>query len=87
MAEETQDSPQSQQVNSSKPYLPVWGPWQTIGLGLVIFAINSAAQAGVFLSFRFSTGLSPSPFSLGSYLALHFQPSKCCFLVDNSIVG
>jgi len=51
MAEQTQNNPQSQQVNSRKPYLPVWGPGQTAGLGLAIFAINAAAQAGVFLGF------------------------------------
>ena len=51
MAEQTQNDPQSQQINSSKPYLRVWGPWQTTGLGLAIFAINAAAQAGVFLGF------------------------------------
>jgi membrane protease YdiL (CAAX protease family) len=51
MTEQTQNDPQSQQVNSSKPYLSVWGPWQTAGLGLAIFAINAAAQAGVFLGF------------------------------------
>jgi hypothetical protein len=51
MVEQTQNDPQSQQVNSSKPYLSVWGPWQTAGLGLAIFAINAAAQAGVFLGF------------------------------------
>jgi len=51
MAEQIQNDPQSQQTNSSKPYLRVWGPWQTTGLGLAIFAINAAAQAGVFLGF------------------------------------
>jgi membrane protease YdiL (CAAX protease family) len=40
-----------QQADDGKPYLPVWGPWQTTGLGLAIFAINAAAQAGVFLVF------------------------------------
>ncbi|MFC2045069.1 lysostaphin resistance A-like protein [Chloroflexota bacterium] len=51
MAEQTQNDPQSQPINSSKPYLRVWGPWQTAGLGLAIFAINAAAQVGVFLGF------------------------------------
>ena len=40
-----------QRADNGKPYLPVWGPWQTIGLGLAIFTINAAAQAGVFLGF------------------------------------
>jgi len=49
MAEQTQNN--AQHVNSSRPYLPVWGPWQTVGLGLAILAINAAAQAGVFFGF------------------------------------
>ncbi len=40
-----------QQADNGKPYLSVWGPWQTTGLGIAIFAINAAAQAGVFLGF------------------------------------
>ena len=40
-----------QQADNGKQYLPVWGLWQTTGLGLAIFAINAAAQAGVFLGF------------------------------------
>lgn len=38
-------------ADNGKPYLPVWGPWQTTGLGLAILAINAATQGGVFLGF------------------------------------
>ena len=46
-----QNQSATQQADNGKPHLPVWGPWQTTGLGLAIFAINAAAQAGVFLGF------------------------------------
>jgi membrane protease YdiL (CAAX protease family) len=46
IAEQTQNN--APQVSSSRPCLPVWGPWQTFGLGLAVLAINAAAQAGVF---------------------------------------
>lgn len=53
MNEEIQNNTQLQQVDSSKPLLRVWGPWQTLGLGLAIIAINGAAQVGVFFGFVF----------------------------------
>ncbi|MFC2024551.1 lysostaphin resistance A-like protein [Chloroflexota bacterium] len=39
-----------QQADTDKQYLPVWGPWQTTGLGFAIFLINTAAQAGVLIA-------------------------------------
>jgi membrane protease YdiL (CAAX protease family) len=51
MTEQVQDGLEAQPVDTGKPYLPVWGPWQTVGLGLAIFSIYAAAQAGVFLGF------------------------------------
>ena len=49
MAEQNQSAiPQS---GNGKPYLPVWGPWQTVWLGLAILAISTAAQSGAFISF------------------------------------
>ena len=48
MTEQNQSS--IQQADNVKQYLPVWGPWQTIGLGLAIFMINTAAQTGVLIT-------------------------------------
>jgi len=39
-----------QQADTGKQYLPVWGPWQTTGLGFAIFLINTAVQAGVLIA-------------------------------------
>jgi membrane protease YdiL (CAAX protease family) len=51
-----------QQADNGKPYPSVWGPWQTTGLGLAIFAINAATQAGVFLGFLAKEyAVNPSP--------------------------
>jgi membrane protease YdiL (CAAX protease family) len=61
-----------QQADNGKPYLAVWGPWQTTGLGLAIFAINAAAQAGVFLSFvakEYASNPSPDILKLITGLA------------------
>ena len=61
-----------QPADDSKQYLPVWGPWQTTGLGLAIFAINAAAQAGVFLGFlakRYASNPSPDILQLITGLA------------------
>ena len=48
MTEQTQSAPQP--ADNGKKYLPVWGPWQTAGLGLAIFMINAAAQTGVLIA-------------------------------------
>ena len=72
MAEQTKNNSPSPQINSSQPYLPVWGPWQTTGLGFAIFAINAAAQAGVFfvyLAKEYVSNPSPGIFELITGLA------------------
>ncbi len=47
----TEQAPENlPQKDDGKPYLPVWGPWQTTWLGLAIFSINGAAQAGVLIA-------------------------------------
>ena len=38
------------QADNGKRYPPVWGPWQTTGLGFTILLINTAAQAGVLIA-------------------------------------
>ena len=50
ITEEIQSVSSPPPAESSKPYLPVWGPWPTTGLGLAIFAINTLAQAGVLIT-------------------------------------
>jgi len=39
-----------EQADTDKKCLPVWGPWQTTGLGFAIIMINTAAQAGVLIT-------------------------------------
>ena len=51
MAEQFPDDAPLQQIDSGKPLLPVWGPWQTLGLGFAIMAINAAAQIAVLVAF------------------------------------
>jgi uncharacterized protein len=48
MTEQTLENQQPK--DNGKPYLPVWGPWQTTWLGLAIFGINAGAQAGVLIA-------------------------------------
>jgi membrane protease YdiL (CAAX protease family) len=67
-----QNQSATQQADNGKPHLPVWGPWQTTGLGLAIFAINAAAQAGVFLGFvakEYASNPGPSILQLITGLA------------------
>jgi len=45
-----QSMPTPPPAESGKPYLPVWGPWQTTGLGLAILLIDTIAQAWVLLT-------------------------------------
>ena len=40
----------NKQEGNDKRYLSVWGPWQTTGLGIVIFLISGVAQAGVLIA-------------------------------------
>jgi len=48
-----QDRIDMQRVDTDRKSLPVWGPWQTTGLGFAIFIINLFTQTGVFLVLAF----------------------------------
>lgn len=51
-----------QQGDTDRKDLPVWGPWQTTGLGFAIFIINIFTQTGVFIALAFREyALNPVP--------------------------
>ena len=45
-----QNQSRIQQADTDKQCFPVWGPWQTTGLGFAIFLINTATQAVVLIA-------------------------------------
>jgi membrane protease YdiL (CAAX protease family) len=51
MDEQIQNALQQPEIDGTKQNSPVWGPWQTTGLGIAIFLIYAAAQVVVLFAF------------------------------------